>query len=281
MYFKIDTSKAFQSVTDYRHKKLIEYLKPGITALIEFPHGLGDDVMFMPLFLKLRELYPLCTIDLNVASGREDVFGIYKSNIEKYDYQFLITFPESHDYIGHYSKPEYCCLTELGIPFTKELDFSWQPPATDSHIIGVNFECNSNPILNVNYNVAKTVWNAIQDNGFIPIEIYFNHEQFNQCNQKYDFISATTRGVKPSVTAFTSVIRSCKAFVGVNSGSLCMAVATLPKGNVVHLHTKYPFDYYHKWDDTITYDATNITSFDAVSFFNYIKNLKQEVAMIE
>ena len=84
MYFKIDTSKAFQSVTDYRHKKLIEYLKPGITALIEFPHGLGDDVMFMPLFLKLRELYPLCTIDLNVASGREDVFGIYKSNIEKY-----------------------------------------------------------------------------------------------------------------------------------------------------------------------------------------------------
>lgn len=259
-------------VIDYSHKKLVEYLEPGIKVLIDFPHGMGDDVMFMPLFLKLKFMYPETQIDLKVAAGRED-FCSPPEPLANYKYIFKLVWHETHDKPGKYSKPEYCCIRELGIPFTKELDFTWQPPKMDSPLIGVNFMCNSNPNYNVPYAVAKQIYNNIKDNGLIPLEIYFEHAQYNNRNSKYDFISATTRGVRPSVSAFVGAMQQCRAFIGVNSGSLCMATA-LYSSRVIHLHTRHSFSYYHKFDDTYTMDATGFTRFNIQEFDSLIKKIK-------
>ena len=61
-------------ITDYKDKKLAEYLEPGMKALIRFGHGLGDTIMFMPAFTLLRRLYPETQIDLYVECGQEEIF---------------------------------------------------------------------------------------------------------------------------------------------------------------------------------------------------------------
>ena len=165
-----------------------------------------------------------------------------------------------------YSKPECCCIEELGIPFDLSMDFTWQPPKFYSPFIGVSFMCNSNSHNNIPYSVAKQVWSAVQQCGLIPIEIYFHHQQFNTKNKPYDFINCTTRGVKPSVEAFSSVLQSCRGFVGVNSGTLCMASAMYPE-RVLHLHNRYPFTYYRK-------RPINFILADGCSQFNMTEMLK-------
>ena len=104
-------------ISDFSRKKLVEYLEPGIKVLIDFPHGLGDDVMFMPLYLRLKSRYPQTQIDLKLAPGREDFFGGHEA-LENYKYIFRLTFFETPDKPGRFAKPEFCCMRELGIPFS-------------------------------------------------------------------------------------------------------------------------------------------------------------------
>lgn len=232
-------------VRDFSKKKVSDYLKDGIKALLYFPHGLGDDVMFMPLLLRLRELYPQSEIDVQWADGR-DLFPQPKE-LTYYDYVFYIIFhetPTDSRYIK-YSKPECCCVEELGIQWDESLDFTWKPETIESPFIGVSFMCNSNPNYNIPYSVAKQVWQAIQYCGKVPIEIYFMHQQYNPKNKPYDFITCTTRGVTPSVKTFTATLQACKAFIGVNTGALCMAAAMYPE-RVLHLQNKFPFTFYRK-----------------------------------
>lgn len=264
-------------ITEYSRKKLVEYLEPNIKVLIDFPHGLGDDVMFMPLFLKLKELYPAVQLDLKLAAGRADFFGGHEP-LENYKYIFKITFHETPDKGGNKTKPEFCCIHELGIPFTEQLDFTWKPEPVSSPFVAVNFMCNSNSNYNVSYVIAKKIYNNIRDNGLIPIEIYFEHPQYNRNNGKYDFIVASTRGVKPSVEVFVGVLQQCRAFIGVNSGSLCMATAMYPS-KVIHLHTRHSFSFYHKKDDIVTIDATGLTHFNEVKFDELVKRIKENQSL--
>lgn len=251
-----------QVIYDYSHKKVADYLLTGCKALIDFPHGLGDDVMFMPLLVKMRELYPQSEIDVRWADGRTDVFPQPKQTAY-YDYVFKMAFRETPDEARFraYSKPECCCIKELGIPFDLSMDFTWQPPKFDSPFIGVSFMCNSNSHNNIPYSVAKQVWTAIQERGMIPIEIYFHHQQFNTKNKPYDFINCSTRGVKPSVEAFTATLQSCRGFVGVNSGTLCMTSAMYPD-RVLHLYNRHHFTFYRK-------RPVNFIVADGCSQFNF------------
>lgn len=47
-------------IKDYNNKKLIQYLNDKDKVLILFnDHGIGDVFMFMPLYLRLKQLFPL------------------------------------------------------------------------------------------------------------------------------------------------------------------------------------------------------------------------------
>lgn len=257
-------------VTDFSKTKLVSYLKPGMKVKLDFRHGLGDCVMFMPLYLRLQELYPETTIHVAAASGN-DLFGPVNA-VEWYDLIAVLTFHETPDKPGMLSKPEYCCLHELGIPFDASLNFTWKPAPKANRLIGVNFMCNSNSNYNVPYRHAKVIWVALQDMGMIPIEIYFRHKQYNCQNEKYDFVNCTTRGVVPSVDTFTSIMQTCTAFAGVNSGSLCMAMALYPE-RCLHLHTKYDVRYYNK-NEVNTLDCRNNATLDCRKLLDWINEMQ-------
>ena len=242
-------------VSDFTHVKLVEHFKPGMKVLIDFPHGLGDCVMFMPLLVRMRAMYPDVTIDLRLPEGRYgDIFPAPHHNAY-YDLVALLIFHESWDKPEGLSKPEFCCKHELGIPFSENLDFTWKPPKAFNPIIGVNFMCNSNSAYNVPYDVAKDIYQQLQKKGYIPMEIYFNHPQFNVKNQPYDFITCSTRGTPATVETFMGAMQACNGFIGVNSGSLCTAIAMYPE-LTLHLHTANNLKYYYKGDKVATIDAT-------------------------
>lgn len=257
-------------IAEFDTKKLISYLKPGHRVLIDFRHGLGDVIMFMPLYMKLKELYPDTIFHLKLAKGRGDFFDKTPDTIDTYDYVFMIAFFESCDKPGKLSKPEYCCVHELGLPFNSSLDFTWKPHECKSPFIGVNFQCNSNSSYNVPYRIAKQVWDTIVSVGLIPIEIYFKHPQFNESNQPYDFVTCSTRHGKATVEAFMGALQQCRAFVGVNSGSLCAATAMYPE-RTLHLHTKHLYSYYYKGAKVKTLDASGFSPFKVQEFVNWLK----------
>ena len=59
-------------ITEYRNKKLIDYLKNGQNVLILFnDHGLGDVVMFMPLYERLKQMFPGVHFNLKCNRGQE------------------------------------------------------------------------------------------------------------------------------------------------------------------------------------------------------------------
>ena len=223
-------------------KKLVNYLVPGGKYQLHMGyHGLGDVVMFYPIFRKLQHDYPDCVIDFKGRPGQE-YFDEIKVN--HYDIIFDIIFPEP-DYKGM-SKVEVCCVKEIGIPFTPDIDYTWKPDKPlRNNIIGVNFIVDSSARRNMNYHKAKEVWNLIKDCGFIPLEVIFYHPCAKYRSEKYDFVDFTTRGIKAHPETTLNILSSCAGFIGVNSGTLVMYSSLFPE-KAMHLNTSYHFKYYKK-----------------------------------
>ena len=122
--------KSINVISNFKDKKLVEYLKDGMRVMILFNwHGMGDCIMFLPLYYKLKKMYPNVSFNLKCNVGQEIFDDI---NDKEYDIYFDIIFPEFNDkrYYPHTvgkSKPHICCCTELGIPFSKEMEFTWKP----------------------------------------------------------------------------------------------------------------------------------------------------------
>jgi hypothetical protein len=133
-------------------------------------HGFGDAIMVYPIFKKLQKIYPKCTIDFRGKIGQEYFNSITKND---YDIVFKLNFTEPDN---NRSKVERCCIEEIGIPFTKDIDYTFKPIHKIGKIIGVNFVVDSNSNRNLNYNKAKQVWDKIKEMGYIPLEIIFYHK---------------------------------------------------------------------------------------------------------
>src|SRR6056297_59847 len=87
-------------IDNYKDKKLIDYIIPGDNVLIRFGHGLGDTIMFVPIFKKIVNQYPDCNISLYVECGQEEMieikdYVVKKPKLSDYDYVFDLHFPMS------------------------------------------------------------------------------------------------------------------------------------------------------------------------------------------
>ena len=50
--------KSVNVISNFKDKKLVEYLKDGMRVMILFNwHGMGDCIMFLPLYYKLNKMY--------------------------------------------------------------------------------------------------------------------------------------------------------------------------------------------------------------------------------
>ena len=230
-------------VKDYNNKKLTQYLEAKDKALILFnTHGIGDVVMFMPLYNKLKQLFPSVTFNLALNQGQQLFQDITESVFDKAFYINFYQFNASTAY-SRMSKPQICCNVQLGIPYDQSLQFTWKPEVKSDiklkqDCIGCAFQVTSNPKKSLSEDKAFQVWNGIKAAGYTPVEIYFQHQLRNIKNTKYDFIDYTMRDFKACPQNLVAAVNQCEMFIGVNTGSLCVSAALHPNTTLA-LNTRY------------------------------------------
>lgn len=237
-------------IKDFSKKKLVEYLKDDMRVMIFFDwHGMGDCVMFLPLYKKLKELFPKVSFNLMCNVGQE----VFNEMVDKeHDIYFSITFPEfdsrmfGTSLVGM-SKPEICAEYELGIPFDETMEFTWKPEhilksgiPVPENAIGVAFQVTSNPNKSISEDSAEKIWSMIKEHGYTPIEVHFEHILGNKKNNKYPFVDLTCREYKASIENVIDVISRCKGFIGVNTGTFCMATSMMD-GRTLHMYKRHHF----------------------------------------
>lgn len=238
-------------ITNYDNKKIADYLRneqPRKVCLI-FWHGLGDLIMFMPLYDRLREMFPDIKIDIALQRdvGQEDLLPdailIQSPNrsLDEYDYTFQVHFPMAEHLDGLWTKAEWCCKQELGIdPISSYPRFDYY----EKSLVALNFHATALPgPINPSEDVAKQIWSEVIAAGLIPIETFFKHTYFNPANKKFEFIDRHIRAIAPSIPKLIGLLKGCRASICVASGTLPLSLAIMPEATL-YLQKTYPVQAY-------------------------------------
>ncbi len=256
-------------VQEYTHKKLVQYIEPGKRYLVVFKHGLGDTMMFYPVYEYLRDTYANCKIDINVDYGQEQIFKSSPFDESKYDICFVIHFPMAE--ATPFTKSEYCCMWEIGIDYKKVSKELASLPACKTSIVGVHFQGTSmDKVVSVPEGLAHIIWEEIKEAGYVPMEVFFQHCFYNPANKKYDFINNTCREGVASISNLIGTIQQCNAFLGVVSGPLTVAASVCP-GRTCCLQKGFKLDSFLKKVKVHTIDFSEGYKFDSVK--NWLKGL--------
>lgn len=225
-----------EMISDYSEKKVSDYIKelektkpPGErSVLLRFGHGLGDTLLFMPAFWRLRELYPTTRIDLYIESGQEEIFHSVPvekaTDFDGYDHIFILHFPMSEG--SSFTKSQKCCMDELGIdPITDVASIPKKP----SPFVALHFQGTALPDnVGCPEDVARLIWEDVIAAGKIPIECHYEHLFHNPVNEKFPFITNTARGCSASLHSLFGLLQHCCAFIGVASGPFVAALSWMP-----------------------------------------------------
>jgi hypothetical protein len=233
-------------ISDYENKKLIEYLEPGKKVLIRFGHGLGDTLMFMPLFYYLKILYPQTQIDIYLECGQEKIFKSVKDKEGYgYDHVFHIDYRMSEG--TGLTKNEKCCLDELGLKIEDVSTFDVvNLKKYYSPFVAVHFQGTALPnAVNCPEDIAYKIWKEILEAGKIPIECHFQHCFHNPVNGKYSFIDRDVRNCRAEIESLIGLIQSSFAFIGVASGPFVIALSVMP-GKTLYLEKDHALETYTK-----------------------------------
>jgi hypothetical protein len=232
-------------VEDFSTKKASAYLDElpqGSKVLIAFWHGLGDTLMFIPLFDLLKSKYPQhqFTLSLGLGFGQNCLYAgsidIPKADfLKEHDIAFVFGFPMSEGRLG-ITKAEYCCIKELGIDPKDALSLSpsfkgimnQNNPFVAVHFQGTCLPGSTNP----DEALSKRIWDDIVDAGYIPIDVHFKHLFHNPANRDYSWLTRTCRDIQPHIQTLFQVISNCRAFVGVASGPLVVSLALFPERTI-------------------------------------------------
>ena len=269
-------------IDNFKEKRLTEYLEPNDNVLIEFVHGIGDMIMFYPLYLRLKALYP--DVDFRLKANTDQGYFEETQAMTRVSKHFKIAFPET---TGNFvnsrysmSKPEACAVLELGIPWTRDLEFTWNPTRWNKDLkiadncIGVVFQVNSNASRSLDPITGQTIWNTIKAHGFRPIEVFFKDVHRRERNGKFSCIDYTCRDFEACPENMIAVIKQCKGFVGVNTGTFCAATCLL-NGHTLHLRRNDPFGpYYKRFDPVKECRALNAQDIDRQALSDYLNECR-------
>lgn len=245
-------------IRDYRGKKLVQYLKPGMKVCVKFVHGLGDTVGFIPLFEKLKKLYPQVNFSLHTELGQEELFGEVSDNENDYDIVFVLNFPCSE--ISNDSNPKItkvgkCAKEEIGIDWSSSDEDLWKLNNYKSPLIAVHFNSTCLPsVVGCNESFSKQVWEHIRDAGLIPIETHFLHCNANLQNKKYSFIDNNVRSYRCNIANLIGLLQHCSGFVGVGSGNFHCA-AQLYYNKCLYIKTAYDVKCYYQHENILSMDC--------------------------
>ena len=100
-------------ILDFKNGPLRKYLSNGMKVLLLFnDHGMGDCVMFMPLYQRLKQVFPDVIFNLQCGKGQEFFQELTET---KYDLKYYIKFPEFNmegipSKYPYMSKVGICCV---------------------------------------------------------------------------------------------------------------------------------------------------------------------------
>jgi len=240
-------------IKSYEKEKIDHNFRPDLKAGLFFWHGLGDLIMFMPLWRYIKNYRPNTRLILQKGIGQEVIcpdalLVSSETELEKLglDIIFHVHFPLSEFDKEPMPKVEKCCRDEFGISPVIPAYYPIQHKNTilsdTSKYIGVCFQVTALPDSgNVGRDEAKIIWETIQELGYIPIETTIEHPYHNPKNTKYDFIDCTLRSAKiAGVAGLISALDRCFAFLGVSTGVFPLSLTRLPHYRIAHFEKHMP-----------------------------------------
>lgn len=232
-------------ITEYKTKKLIEYLKPGGKYRIDWGHGLGDLIMWYPLYERLKQIYSQCHFDLYCECGQEAIWGtVFDRDETGYDEVFSLDYPMSEG--SNMMKTTKCAIDELGLSLEQIADITEVTtiPPFPSPLVGIHYHGTALPhSVGCPEPVAQQIWQEVKDCGLIPIECHFSHVFDNPINKRYPWIDVSVRNYKATLPNLFGLLQRCRAFIGVASGPFVAAVSMMP-ARTLYLERLHPLKTY-------------------------------------
>lgn len=228
-----------QYISSFDSKKLIEYLRPGQRIMIDYPHGLGDVLMFAPYFNRLKELFPDVEFHLNTTPDKIRLLPQWIPTCN-YDYVFRLSahFVEGRGKYTGMTKPEANCIFDLGISYDPSIEYAdvfhlreRYPIPESSLLIGFSFFSTHFPgEIDCRESFGRRLWSEAEERGYIPIELQFfqSGNQHNLENRKFHFVTNTTRKCKPDVRALLGLVSVCAGVVSVATGTYHLGMTMMP-----------------------------------------------------
>ena len=212
-----------------------QYVDQGARSiLIDYPHGLGDVIMFRPYVKDMMRRNPGTVIDMKLTPALQPLVKPVKES-GSYDLEiyFPARFNERDPELRGMAKPECNVKYDLGVPYEKELEytdplFPASPARAASPFVGLNFCCSCYPMEgNCPSFTASMLWQAVIDAGFVPIEVFVPKNSRKE-NAKYPFVRSSMRDVGPGINRMMSVMASLRGVASVSTGTFHYGMAAYP-----------------------------------------------------
>lgn len=194
---------------------------------IDFPHGLGDVIMFYPCYEALKSQFPDTRIDLKIRPHHEASGLSTFDPTFVYDYRVPLRFFHPNKDM-RMTKTETCCVEELGIPQPtdryKKLKNEYNSP-----FVALGFHSNCDPVTTgCPKNIAAEINKGVLDAGYIPLLLHFTSESdvYEPRNYK-DLVLMSTKGAKVSLDNLFGALKHSFAYIGVVSGHMWSALSIL------------------------------------------------------
>lgn len=274
-------------------------------VLLIFDHGLGDFILFLPIFDKIISLYPNlniklgCHENLGVESLHSDIITL-KSKIEYNDVNVLFASPHVKYNLGHVhskyqyifnikfteckSKPKMCLYNEIGLRSSDYLTnynlnsrFNLTPVnINDTNRVGIHVTSNT-AVKRKSLDMVeiKVLWDSLEDEGYFPFLFFNKFKCMNKDCYTYDFSWIPEEhkiNENLNLKDIYTEISKCKYFLGVTSGLICSARVILGDNRCGHLK---------KWGRSLKYfieqcDMIENDKFNKNSCKNFLNEINKK-----
>lgn len=243
-------------ITNYTEKKLVEYLEDGMSVRIDYPHGLGDVLMFMPYYYRLRELYPKVDFYIQTTPDKQPLLGELPDITFDYIFKMSMHFNESDGIYKGKTKPECNCFFDIGMEYDKSIEYQdvlylEQYMQKDRQYIGFCwFSTHHSYNTDCDYELAKYMWYEAIEKGYTPIELQFyqSGNVHNIHNRRFDFATNTMREESPDIFKLLEIAGQCKGIAAVSTGPFHLSSVMMPE-NTLYLKKGFDISYYTNRSD--------------------------------
>lgn len=213
-----------------------QYIDQGAkSVMIDYPHGLGDVIMFMPYFLEMKRRNPDVDFGLRLSPALQPLVASRFPMKDWYDLDiyFPARFNERDPALKGLTKPQCNVKFDLGIPYNPDLEYADPlfPPSKScksSPFVGLNFCCSWYPMEgNCPSDTASMLWRAVIDAGFVPIEVFVPKNNKKE-NDKYWFVRNSMRDVGPGIDRMMSVLANLRGVASTSTGTFHYGMAAYP-----------------------------------------------------